>query len=251
MKLAKKQRRQLYRSISGTRRAISARSPRWAVRFFGPVVDYLDMLFVDHGIFRVIYPNRHRVGQRAWRASQPTPHQVAYYKRIGVRTILNLRGPRDCGSYRLERAACERHGLKLIDFQLKSRAAPEKELMKEAKDLLESIEYPVVMHCKSGADRVGLMSVLYEMFQHKAPAEKAIEQLDWRYGHFRSADTGVLDFFFDRYIAERDVGKVNGSGEVPVFFEWLDERYDPEELKASFAASGWTNILVNRVLGRE
>jgi len=251
MKIAKKQRRQLYRSISGTRQAIAARAPRWAVRLFGPIYDYIDMLFVDHGIFRVIYPNRHRIDNATWRASQPTPRQVAHYARIGVKTILNLRGPRDCGSYRLEKAACDRYGINLVDFQLRSRAAPEIEVLKEAQTLLDSIEYPMLMHCKSGADRVGLMSVLYQLFRQKASAEEAIGQLDWRYGHFRSADTGVLDFFFERYIAERDVAKVNGCGEVPVFIEWLDDQYDPKELKASFAASGWTNLLVNRVLGRE
>ena len=57
--------------------------------------------------------------------------------------------------------------------------------------------------------------------------------------------------FFERYIAERDISRVNGSGEVPVFFEWLENEYDPEELKSSFAASGWANVLVNRILHRE
>ena len=115
-KLAKKQRRQLYRSFSDARQAVAARSPRWAVRAFGPIFDYLDMLFIDHGIFRVIYPNRHRLSANTWRAAQPTPSQVAYYHRKGIKTILNLRGPRDCGSYRLEKAACDRFGIKLIEF---------------------------------------------------------------------------------------------------------------------------------------
>jgi len=253
MKLAKQQRRQFYRAMRSMRLAVAARSPRWLRRTVGPVVDYLDMLLVDHGIFRVIYPNRHRIGEHAWRASQPAPHQVAYYKRKGIKTIVNLRGPRDCGSYRLERKACERHGIKLVDFQLKSRAAPMPETIHEARALLEKVEYPVLFHCKSGADRVGLMSTLYALFAEKEPAERAIEQLDWKFGHFRAADTGVLDHFFDVYIADESArpAKVNGSGETEYFLRWVDERYDPETVAKGFVTSGWSNVLVNRILRRE
>lgn len=253
MKLAKQQRRQFYRAMRQVRLAVSKRSPRWLRRAVGPVVDYLDMLLVDHGIFRVIYPNRHRLGDQAWRASQPAPHQVAYYKRVGIKTIVNLRGPRDCGSYRLERRACQRHGIKLVDFQLKSRAAPAKDTIHEARTLLDDVEYPVLFHCKSGADRVGLMSTLYALFREREQAEQAIEQLDWKFGHFRAADTGVLDHFFDAYIADDAArpAKVNGAGETEYFLRWVDENYDPEQVASSFTAHGWSNVLVNRVLRRE
>jgi hypothetical protein len=35
------------------------------------------------------------------------------------------------------------------------------------------------------------------------------------------------------------------------FFEWVDNVYDPEELKRSFHANGWANRLVNDILRRE
>ncbi|MBI1383538.1 MAG: protein tyrosine phosphatase [Rhizobiales bacterium] len=237
--------------MAGTRQEIARRSPAWAVRLFGPIYDYLDMLLVDHGIFRVIYPNRHRLGAVAWRSSQPAPHQIAHLARLGVRTIVNLRGERDCGSYRLERAACERHGIRLVDFQLKSRAAPEKSVILEARTLLEEVEYPILLHCKSGADRVGLMSVLYALFRERQPAVDAKRQLDWRFGHFRAADTGVLDYFFDRYIAERDDGMARTEGEVAAFLDWLENRYDPATVRAGFASRSWSNFVVNRILRRE
>ena len=250
MNLAKKQRRQFYRKMQEIRQGISARSPEWARRTFGPVVDYLDMLLVDHGIFRVIYPNRHKISDVAWRASQPAPHQIRYYKRLGIRTILNLRGVRDCGSYRLERAACERHGIRLVDFPVKSRAAPRPEVVREAKELLASIEYPVLMHCKSGADRVGLMSALYVLLQEGRPIETAVGQLDWRYGHFKQADTGVLDYFFESYMRERNGRARNGDARLP-FLEWVETRYQPDELKDLFKSQTWANTVVNKVLRRE
>ena len=98
-----------------------------------------------------------------WRSSQPAPHDIAIFARNGVRTIVNLRGRRDCGSCRLERTWCARYGIRLIDFPVKSRQAPEAAFFRDAKALFETVDYPMLMHCKSGADRVGMMSALYLM----------------------------------------------------------------------------------------
>ena len=59
-----------------------------------------------------------------------------------------------CGSYWLERAACERHGIKLVNFQVRSRAAPSKQELRAIRELFDRVEYPMLMHCKSGADRI-------------------------------------------------------------------------------------------------
>jgi hypothetical protein len=53
---------------------------------------YVDMLLVDHGIFRLGYLNLHRLGDRAWRSAQPAPYQIRSLARQGLRTIVNLRG---------------------------------------------------------------------------------------------------------------------------------------------------------------
>ncbi len=97
-------------------------SPAWLRRAAGPPASYLDMLFVDHGIFRIIYGNSHRLSDKAWRAAQPAPYQLRRYAKAGVRTIVNLRGARECGAYYLERRACEQLGMKLVNFQVRSRA---------------------------------------------------------------------------------------------------------------------------------
>ncbi|HZT47336.1 MAG TPA: sulfur transferase domain-containing protein [Hyphomicrobiaceae bacterium] len=202
------------------------------------------MLFVDHGIFRVIYPNRHRLGRRAWRSAQPTPHQIRALARRGLRTIVNLRGERVCGSYWLEQATCERKGIKLVNFSVKSRAAPTREEVRAAVELFDSIEYPALLHCKSGADRAGLMSVLFCYFKEGMPLEQAKRQLSLRYGHFRQAHTGILDYFFERYLED------NARRPMP-FLEWVDKVYDPVELKRTFRSKGWANRLVDSVLRRE
>ncbi|MCB1509318.1 MAG: protein tyrosine phosphatase [Hyphomicrobiaceae bacterium] len=220
------------------------RSPPWLHRAFGPFASYLDMLFVDHGVFRVVYLNKHRLGQEAWRSAQPTPQQVAAFARQGIKTVVNLRGERLCGSYWLERAACLKHGLKLVNYQVRSRAAPSRQEVLGARDLFQRIQYPMIMHCKSGADRAGLMSVLYLHFHEGLPIEQALKALSLRYGHIRQADTGVLDYFFERYLTDNAKSPMS-------FVTWLETVYDPEELLRTYKSKGWANLIVNRVLRRE
>ncbi len=226
------------------RHAIIDNAPPWARRTLGPATKYADMLLVDHGIFRVIYVNRHRLGNKAWRSAQPAPHQIASLAREGIRTIVNLRGPRPCGSYWLEEEACARHGIRLVNFQVRSRAAPSREEVLAARDLLLSIEYPMLMHCKSGADRAGLMSTLYRHVVEGEPIAEAVKQLSLRFGHIRQADTGILDAFFERYLAD--------CAKTPIaFFDWVQTLYDAAELQRTFQAKGWANGIVNAVLRRE
>jgi protein tyrosine phosphatase (PTP) superfamily phosphohydrolase (DUF442 family) len=242
--LGKLARRRLKRFTLGWRQALVDSSPEWARRTFGPAASYIDSIIVDHGIFRLVYVNRHRLGEHAWRSAQPAPHHIGRMARLGVRTIVNLRGERMCGSYWLEHEACRRHGIELVNFKVRSRAAPAREEIKGARDLFERIRYPMLMHCKSGADRAGLMSVLYRYVREGVPLEVAKRELSLRYGHFRMADTGILDYFFERYIAD------NARRPIP-FFEWLDEVYDPMELRRSFKSNTFANLLVDRILRRE
>ena len=211
---------------------------------FALAASYLDMLLTDHGIFRLAYLNRHRLGERAWRSAQPAPHDIRALARQGVRTIVNLRGPRECGSYRLEQAACERYGIKLINFHIGSRKAPTRDDLKAVSELFERVEYPALIHCKSGADRTGLISVLYCFLKDGMPFAEARRHLSPRYGHFRQSRAGIIDAFFERYAQD------NRRRPMP-FFEWVDSMYDPEALQRSFQARGWAGRMFDLVLRRE
>ena len=243
-KIAKHQRRAVRRVVRGWRQGIAERSPQWARLSLGPAVNWADMLLVDHGLFRLAYLNLHRLGSSAWRSAQPAPHQIAHIARLGVRTIVNLRGPRWCGSYWLEQQACHRHGIRLVDYQVRSRAAPSRDEVLGARDLFRTLEGPVLLHCKSGADRAGLMSTLYLIAVEGVPVDEARAQLALRFGHIRQSDTGVLDHFFERYL------EADARSPIP-FFDWVEHVYDADEVKRSFAAKGWANLITNRILRRE
>ena len=208
-------------------------------------VAWANMLLVDHGVFRLAYLNRHRVGTGlVWRSAQPTPRQLAWFRRQGVRTVISLRGGREHGSWALQREACQREGLTLVDFVLRSREAPSRETVLAARAFFAGVAYPAVMHCKSGADRAGLASALFLILHEDRPVREALAQLSPRYGHFRFAKTGILDAFFARYLRE---GEPRGQG----FLDWVEHDYDADALTREFRAGTWSDLLVDRVLRRE
>lgn len=211
----------------------------------GRLAAWANMLLVDHGVFRLAYLNRHRVGAgKIWRSAQPGPHQLARFRVEGIRTVISLRGGREHGSWPLQREACERHGLTLVEFVLRSREAPDRATILEAKRFFEGIDYPAVMHCKSGADRAGLAAALYLILHEGRPVAEAARQLSARYGHFRFAKTGILDAFFARYLAE---GEPRGLD----FLTWVETVYDPEALKRDFRPGFWSDVVVDRMIRRE
>ncbi len=205
---------------------------------------HFESVFIDHACFRLIYANRYQIAPRMQRAAQPSPSHIRRWAGEGVKTIVNLRGVRNCASYLMEVKACQEAGIALVSFPISSRDMPSKDKLHAARRLFESIEYPALMHCKSGADRAGFMAAFY-MFAHEhAPLDEAVQQLHWKYGHFRQAKTGILDYFFDLYRAYNERRPID-------FWDWVDSVYDPESAKQSFRSREWANTLVDRLLNRE
>lgn len=211
----------------------------------GRVRTYLDYLWNDHAYLRLGFQNAHWISDELVRTNQPWPHQIAHWKRQGVKTIINLRGGFDASFHALEKDACARHGLTMVDFTITSREVPSRERVLGAKQLFETVEYPALMHCKSGADRAGIMSVFYMHFRKGRTIREALDQLHLRYLHMRAGKTGVLDYTFERYLRE-------GEPAGMAFLEWvMSAAYDPAGIKADFRAQWWGNLLTERLLKRE
>ncbi|MBY0564793.1 MAG: tyrosine-protein phosphatase [Hyphomonadaceae bacterium] len=204
-----------------------------------------DLIWADHGFLRSRFSNFHWIEDGVMaRANQPSPKAIKRYARMGFKTILNLRGRSDTGYYLLEREACERYGLALVDFRMHSREPPSREQVRGAKATFDAIAYPALMHCKSGADRAGIMAVLYKHFRMDQPIAEAVEQLGLKYLHVKQGKTGMLDFFFATYLeATKESGKP--------FLAWVEEDYDKERVKSAFMGEWWANILVDKILRRE
>ena len=205
---------------------------------------WADSLFVDHAVFRTVWDNfAEVVPGKLYRSNHPTPGRLRRLaERHRLRTLINLRGHRQCGSDALSRHAAARLGLRHIDMAFESRGAPHRDRILRFADIYRSLDAPALMHCKSGADRAGLASGLAILFEGGTAAE-ALRQLSWRYGHFSRSRTGVLDAFFRRYAAEAE-------GRAP-FLQWVEHGYDETALRRDFVAGGLASFVNDRVLVRE
>ena len=211
----------------------------------GRLKTYLDYLWNDHAYLRLGFSNAHWISDELVRANQPWPHQIAAWKDRGIKTIVNLRGGFDASFHALEEDACERLGMGLVDFTITSREVPSRDRVLGAKRLFETLEYPAMMHCKSGADRAGIMSVFYMHFRKGKTIREALDQLHLRYLHVRQGKTGVLDYTFERYLEQ---GEPAGMS----FLEWVESpMYDPAGMKADFRAKMWGSLLTEGLLKRE
>ena len=205
---------------------------------------YWSFIWDDHAYLRLFFQNAHWLSPEMARANQPWPFQLKAWKAQGIRTVLTLRDQPQKAHYVLEADACERLGLKLVNFVLASREAPTRDQVLDAKALFETLEYPCLMHCKSGADRAGVMSVLYAHFRLGQPIEEAARQLSFRYGHIRHGETGVLDYVFQHYLDD--------AGDGVSFEDWVRRpEYDHERVKADFTSQWWGTLLTEKLLRRE
>lgn len=119
-----------------------------------------------------------------YRSAQPSPSDIALYaERYGIKTIVNLRGANTASWYTDEVAAAGKANIKLIDFKMSASKPLSIAQTTQLIALLKDAPKPILIHCKSGSDRTGLVSVIY-LQQIAGVDEKTAEhQLSVRFGH--------------------------------------------------------------------
>lgn len=205
---------------------------------------WVDALFVDHAIFRLLWTNFAAVEPgRLYRSNHPTPGNLAAFtRRVGLCSLINLRGRTRSGSDALSRDTAARLGLEFHDIALESRGAPQKDRILRLAGIYREMRAPALIHCKSGADRAGLAAGLYILINGGSAAQAA-RQLSLRFGHIRQSKTGVLDRFFLTYARE-------GEGRKP-FLDWVREDYDEDRLRAAQKSGKLAGFLNDFLLRRE
>lgn len=200
---------------------------------------WIDALFVDHAVLRLGWTNFAAVKPGVlYRSNHPVPFRLAQFRRkVGLRTLINLRGECRNGSDALSRDAARRLGLDFYDMALESRGAPHRERILRLAEIFATMRRPALVHCKSGADRAGIASALYVLIEGGSVAQ-ARRQLGLRFGHIRQAGTGILDAFLDMF--------EEAGGEKP-FLDWVREDYQEQALRERFAARGLRRTASRRI----
>jgi hypothetical protein len=119
------------------------------------------------------------------RSAQPTDHLPNWIRDYRIRSILNLRGggPADWW-YVDEVKTAQADAVSLYDFPMSATRRPTRRQLLVLIDTLRSCPYPLLIHCKSGADRTGLATALYLMVRRGIPPDQAEGAFTIEHGHF-------------------------------------------------------------------
>lgn len=145
----------------------------------GELDNYAPLTIFDN--FRVI------ADDRAYRSAQLDPESLRLVlDTYGIRTVVNLRGENeDALWYRNERAVAEEADIELVDIAMSAGRLPPREVLLLLYDTYQTAEYPILIHCQSGADRTGAAAAIWRMVVGGEPREVAQKELSPLYGHFR------------------------------------------------------------------
>lgn len=183
---------------------------------------------MDHAFLRIWWKNLGQIAPGVWRSNQPAVADLERMAAQGLKTVINLRGATEQSYWLFEREACARLGLTLIDLKLAAKRPPTRAQMQVLIRILDTAEAPMLIHCKSGADRTGLAAAVWRLAKSGDTAAQALEQLSFRYLHLKRERAGVQDQVIRSY--QRDAEPLG----IP-FRTWVAESYDPEAVQADFA----------------
>jgi len=131
-----------------------------------------------HGNFGVVEPGL------VFRSAQPHRGFAGLIRTRGLASVLNLRGgsaadPWYTDEVRLTGAA----GVDFYDFPMSATRRPSRAELLVLLDVFGRCRYPLLIHCKSGADRTGLATALYLMAVKSVAPERALGAFTLDYGH--------------------------------------------------------------------
>jgi len=139
---------------------------------------------------------------RVIRSAQPTSQLARWIDLYHLRSVLNLRGGNKSDWwYESEVTTTEARGVTFYDLPLSATRRPTRRELLFLIDVLNRAPYPLLIHCKSGADRTGLASALYLMVKRNQPPEIAEKAFSLDFGHIPFLGTEHLHEPLHEYAA--------------------------------------------------
>lgn len=116
-------------------------------------------------------PNLHRVSDVYYRGAQPTAEGLAELRKLGVKTVVSLRG------FASERSMAERAGLHYEHIRFKTWHPEMEDVRRFLAIVTDPANQPVFVHCQHGADRTGMMTAIYRIVAGGWNKEDAVAEM--------------------------------------------------------------------------
>jgi len=125
--------------------------------------------------------NFYKVSDGVFRSAQPISYNLKKWQdKYHFKTILNLRGTKN-SDYNFEEKFAKEHNITLINFKISDKKVQSIQTMKKIISIIKNSKKPILIHCKSGADRTGLAAALY---LYSIKDKNYSKMLSLKYGHF-------------------------------------------------------------------
>ena len=196
-------------------------------------------LYVYKGNFSVVIP------REMYRSGQLRPEQLEkVIREFEIQSIINLRGFKgDEDWYRQEKEIAEKSGVTLynlteMDIELQSYRLPAREEVEKIIKIIASIPRPVLVHCKTGADRTGLFSAITILLEQDGNLEQAWEHSSLKYLAIPdSAGSQFLQKYQD-WLGDR-------KHHPRLLDQWLTQDYIPHYYQARIKAVAPPEVIQN------
>ncbi len=122
-------------------------------------------------------PNAGKITDVLYRGAQPRETGLFELKKLGITTIVDLRGE-DRERVSWERKQAESLGIRFVNIPISGWSPPTDEQVVQFLSLLHSEPgQRVFVHCRYGDDRTGVLTAVYRMAIEKWPAEQAMKEM--------------------------------------------------------------------------
>ena len=144
-----------------------------------------------------------KINDHYYRGSQPNQEEIAQLKRLGIKTVIDVRKD----SVRAEADWARDSGMQYFNIPMKaSVAATEQETTHFLSLVNDSANWPVYVHCKGGRHRTGALTAVYRITQDRWTADQAFNEMkeyDFDNGFFGGpgAQKKFVYSFYERYRA--------------------------------------------------
>jgi protein tyrosine phosphatase (PTP) superfamily phosphohydrolase (DUF442 family) len=116
-------------------------------------------------------PNLYRISYELYRGDQPSPQGMQNLKKLGLKTIINLR------SFHSDRDEIGETGLAYVHIFMKPWHPEEEEVVRFLKVIADPQRGPFLVHCQHGSDRTGTMVAIYRIAVQGWSKAEAIREM--------------------------------------------------------------------------
>jgi protein tyrosine/serine phosphatase len=122
-------------------------------------------------------PNSGKINDHLYRGAQPRDPGLVELKKLGITTIVDLRGE-DQQKINWEEKRAESLGIRFVHIPVSGWSPPTNEqVVQFLRIFRDSPQEKVFVHCRYGDDRTGVFVAIYRMALEKLPPEQALKEM--------------------------------------------------------------------------